>query len=126
MRYLTYDEYVCIGGKLEKPAFERVIVAACMVIDRHTQNRLRGVSEPSEAVLACIRDLCEYIYDSNDRKSQTVSSRSQSAGGVSESETYTAKTGQEVMADMYDIMYQYLAPETDDLGTPLMYRGCMV
>lgn len=125
MRYLTYDEYASVGGNLEKTDFERVIVAACMVIDRHTQNRLRGVPELPEAVAVCIRDLCEYIYGNNNAQWQTVSSRSQSSGGVSETETYTAKTGQEVMADMYDIVYQYLASETDVHGIPLMYRGCM-
>lgn len=124
MRYLTYDEYISIGGTLDKTAFERVIVAACMVVDRHTQKRLQAVYEPSEAVLACIRDLCEYIYRDNDLRGRQLASKSQSAGGVSESETYATKTGQEVNAEMCNIVYRYLSTETDDNGTPLMYRGC--
>lgn len=125
MRYLTYDEYINIGGELEKTAFERVIIAASAVVDSYTQNRLHNVSELSEAVGACVRDLCEYIYANNSPKPQTVASKSQSAGGTSESETYAIKSNQDVRSDMYGIVYNYLYSECDDNGTPLMYRGAM-
>ena len=53
-----------------------------------------------------------------------VSSRSQSAGGVSESESYVTKTDVELQADIDNMISDYLMAETDDNGTPLLYRGC--
>lgn len=126
MRYLTYDEYLNVGGALEKTAFERVIVAACAMIDSYTQWRLHYVSKISENVQACVRDLCEYIYNDNCTSSfRTLASKSQAAGGVSESETYTIKSGAEVKAELWNTVFTYLYNESDDNGTPLLYRGCM-
>ena len=56
---------------------------------------------------------------------KAVTSKSQSAGGVSESESYATKTTDEINAEMLCIVYDYLATEKDGCGTPLMYRGAM-
>lgn len=125
MRYLTYDEYLNIGGTLEKTAFERVIGRACGIIDLYTQKRLQSVSEPSERVCACIRDLVEHIDAYKGVSDNVVSSKSQSAGGVSESETYATKSIDDSDADIRDIIQDYLWSEETDNGVPLLYRGCM-
>ena len=44
---------------------------------------------------------------------------------MSESESYDTKTTDEINAEMLNIVYDYLASEADDRGTPLMYRGAM-
>lgn len=124
MRYLTYDEYIDIGGTLEKTAFERVIDRACGIVDYYTQNRLQGEFEPSQRVLACVRDLCDGLNENKANASGGVTSRTQSAGGVSESETYSARTVEDVNAEMGNIVFDYLVSETDGNGTPLLYRGC--
>lgn len=124
MRYLTYEEYLNIGGTLEKNAFERVIDRGCGIIDFYTLNRLRGVLEVSERVKACVRDLCEYIYNGETTNGKAITGKTQSAGGVSESESYAVKTDDETRAEMCGIVSDYLASETDDNGTPLLYRGC--
>ena len=56
---------------------------------------------------------------------KAVTSKSQSAGGVSESESYATKTDDDVNSEMLNIVYDYLETEKDDHGTPLMYRGAM-
>ena len=56
---------------------------------------------------------------------KAVTSKSQSAGGVSESESYATKTTDEINFEMLNIVYDYLATEKDDYGTPLLYRGAM-
>ena len=71
-----------------------------------------------------MRDLVEYLAN-NVSGIKAVTSKSQSAGGVSESESYATKTDDEINAEMLNIVYDYLATETDDNGTPLMYRGAM-
>lgn len=126
MRYLTYDEYIDIGGALEKIAFDRVIVRACGVIDLYTQNRMRNIPSLPETVKACIRDLCEHLYNNADTNGKTITSKSQSAGGVSESENYATKSTDETNAEIKYIVYDYLSSETDNHGTPLLYRGCGV
>ena len=125
MQYLTYEEYTEIGGTLDLTAFKRNIDRACGFVDLHTQSRLQSVLEVSPRTKACVRDLVEYLAN-NVSGAKAVTSKSQSAGGVSESESYAAKTGDEINAEMLCIVYDYLATEKDDNGTPLMYRGAMI
>ena len=124
MQYLTYEEYTEIGGTLDLTAFNRNIDRACGFVDLHTKSRLQSVLEVSQRVKACVRDLVECLAN-NLSGAKAVTSKSQSAGGVSESESYATKTDDEINAEMLNIVYDYLATETDDNGTPLMYRGAM-
>ena len=124
MQYLTYEEYTEIGGTLDLTAFKRNIDRACGIIDIHTKSRLQSVLEVSQMAKACVRDLVEYLAN-NLSSGKAVTSKSQSAGGVSESESYATKTTDEMNGEMLNIVYDYLATETDDCGTPLMYRGAM-
>lgn len=124
MQYLTYEEYTEIGGTLDLVAFNRNIDRVCGYIDALTFCRLQGVSEVSQRVKACVRDLVEYLA-SNVSNGKTITSKSQTAGGVSESESYATKTTDDVNSEMYNIAYDYLVTEKDDNGTPLMYRGAM-
>lgn len=124
MIYLTYEEYMEIGGTLDLTAFNRNIDRACGFIDLHTQSRLQSVLWVSRRAKACVRDLVEYLAN-NLSSEKAVTSKSQSAGGVSESESYATKTVDDINSDMLNIIYDYLATEKDDCGTPLMYRGAM-
>ena len=124
MQYLTYEEYTEIGGTLDLTAFKRNIDRACGFVDLHTQSRLQSVLEVSQSAKACVRDLVEYLAN-NVSGAKAVTSKSQSAGGVSESESYATKTDDDVNSEMLNIVYDYLATEKDDNGTLLMYRGAM-
>ncbi len=124
MQYLTYEQYKSMGGELNETAFLRHIDRACGFVDLHTQSRLQSVLEVSQRAKACVRDLVEYLA-SNVSNSKAVTSKSQSAGGVSESESYATKTTDEINCEMLNIVYDYLISEKDDCGTPLMYRGAM-
>ena len=123
MQYLTYEEYTQIGGTLDSAAFTRNIDRACGVIDMHTFSRLQRVKVVSDRVKACLRDLVEYIANGVSN-GKVVASKSQSAGGVSESESYATKTVAEIGEDLGNIVVDYLSSEKDDCGTPLLYRGC--
>ena len=124
MIYLTYEQYKEIGGALDLTAFKRHIDRACGFVDLHTQSRLQSVLEVSQRAKACVRDLVEYLA-SNMTSGKTVTSKSQSAGGVSESESYATKTADDVYGDIQNMVYDYLLNVTDDNGTPLLYRGCL-
>ncbi len=124
MQYLTYEEYTEIGGTLDLTAFKRNIDRACGFIDDNTKNRLQRVKTASQRVKACVRDLVEYL-ESNIANGKTLTSKSQSAGNVSESESYATTTAEDIGGEMGDILRDYLASETDDCGTPLLYRGAI-
>jgi hypothetical protein len=123
MQYLTYEKYLSIGGTLDSTAFNRNIDRACGIIDNATHNRIEPLRGVPKQVEACCRDLVEYLarYSVLDT---AVSSRSQSAGGVSESESYAVKTADNMHGDIDNILCDYLLSLTDKNGTPLLYRGC--
>lgn len=122
MQYLTYEEYTEIGGTLDLTAFNRNIDRACGVIDNATHNRIECMAEVPQRAKALCRDLVEYLAR-NDTTEIAVTSRSQSAGGVSESESYVTKTADDVYGDIQNMLYDYLGNEKTDNGTPLLYRG---
>lgn len=122
MTYLTYEEYQEIGGTLDETAFNRNIDRACGFIDLCTQSRLQSLTELSARDKACVRDLVEYL-SANKVGGAAVTAKSQSAGGVSESESYAVKDAVQMQAEMYSIVYDYLAAEVDGNGTPLLYKG---
>ena len=122
MTYLTFEEYSNMGGVLDLTAFNRTIDRACGVIDAYTYCRLKKSSVVSKMAKACVRDLVEYISN-NFAGGKAINSKSQSAGGVSESESYAIKTLEDMNDEMYGIIYDYLASELDVDGVPLLYRG---
>lgn len=123
MIYLTYDEYSAMGGICDLTAFNRNIDRACGIIDNATHNRIECMAEVPQRAKALCRDLVEYLVENNNVK--IVTSKSQSAGGVSESESYATKTADDVYGDIQNMLYDYLGNEKDDKGTPLLYRGAM-
>ena len=124
MIYLTYDEYNAIGGICDLTAFNRNIDRVCGIVDNATHNRIEYMADVPQRAKALCRDLVEYLAR-NDTIEKTVTSRSQSAGGVSESESYATKTADDMYGDIQNMIYDYLLNVTDDKGTPLLYRGAM-
>lgn len=123
MQYLDYQEYVSAGGICDTTAFNRNIDRACGIIDNATHNRIECMEEVPQRARALCRDLIEYLVENNGIK--VLTSKSQSAGGVSESESYATKTADDIYGDIQNMVYDYLGNETDDNGTPLLYRGCL-
>ena len=124
MQYLTYEQYKNIGGLYDITAFNRSVVRSCSIIDNATHKRIEAMQEiPQQAKELC-RDLIDYM-SVNSVAEKSVTSRSQSAGGVSESESYSEKTIGDMYEDMNNLVYDYLASVNDDKGTPLLYRGAL-
>ena len=124
MQYLTYEEYIGLGGILDTTAFNRSVCRACSVIDNATHNRIDCMSKVPQNAKALCRDLIEYFTENSSNLKQ-ITARSQTAGGVSESESYVTKSKEDLQADVDDMIFDYLANEIDDKGTPLLYRGCL-
>lgn len=124
MTYLTYEEYLNIGGEnmLDLTAFLRNIDRACAMIDIRTQSRLECFKEIPQIVKVVCADLVEYI--STNTVEKTITSKSQSAGGVSESESYATKTAEDYSADL-DRIFEPLAAVKTKNGISITYRGAM-
>lgn len=125
MNYLTYEEYVNMGGICDETAFNRNIDRSCSTIDSATFNRIRAMAEVPQRVKVCCRDLVEYYATNASTSEKGVASRSQSAGAVSESISYITKTSDDVKCDIYNITTDYLSSLVDDNGIPLLYWGAM-
>ena len=123
MQYLTYEEYTEIGGTLDLTAFKRNIDRACAMIDIRTQSRLESFEIVPQIVKTVCTDMYGYIANNTVEK-PFVSSRSQSAGGVSESESYVAKTADDFANDL-DRIFEPLGVVKTKNGISLLYRGAM-
>ncbi len=124
MIYLTYDDYLEIGGTVEETTFNRNIARACGIIDNATFCRIENMAIVPEQAKHLCRDLLEYMAN-NHFIEATVSSRSQSAGGVSESESYNVKTLDDMQNEMSKMIFDYLYSVKTDNGVSLLYRGAM-
>ena len=124
MQYLTYGEYKDVGGTLDETAFKRNIDRACAIIDNATHNRIgRMNTVPTQAKALC-RDLVEYFAD-DFGSSRQISNHSQSAGGVSQSESYVIRSTEERAGELDDMIKDYLMNVNDYNGVPLLYRGAL-
>lgn len=123
MHYLTYNEYQSIGGTLTEAAFNRNIDRAELMIERRTQERLKGFESLPNEVKPLCRDLVEYIAENTVQKA--ITSRSQSAGGVSESESYATLTAEEYGARLDEMFADYLSAVYTDNGICVLYKGAM-
>jgi hypothetical protein len=122
MIYLTYGEYAEMGGICDLTAFNRNIDRACAMIDNRTQSRLECFGEIPQIVKVVCVDLVDYIATNTVEKA--IASKSQSAGGVSESESYATKTAEDYSADLDRILEPLAVVKTKN-GTSIIYRGAM-
>lgn len=125
MTYLTYEDYRTIGGTLDETAFNRNIDRVCGIVTNATHNRVEAMHGVPKEVKSVCRELVEYFAE-HFGSSRQISNRSQSAGGVSESESYVIRSTEERAGEIDDILYDYLGSVTDKNGTPLLYRGCSI
>lgn len=123
MQYLTYEEYTEIGGTLDLTAFKRNIDRACAMIDIRTQSRLEAFESIPQIVKIVCADLVGYIA-TNSVEKPIVTSKSQSAGGVSESESYAVKMADDFANDL-DRIFEPLAVVKTKNGISVLYRGAM-
>lgn len=124
MDYLTYDKYKEIGGILDLAAFSRYSVRVFAVIAQETNRRIDNMQYTPKEVEHLCRDLIEYMHN-NLNQNKVLSSTSQSQGGVTESESYVNVKTSEHEQYVVNLIRDYLQTVTDDVGTPLLYRGCL-
>ena len=124
MQYLTYGEYQNIGGTLEETAFKCYISRVCGIIDNATFGRIESLYGVPAAVKELCRDLVEYLAG-HEGNQKAMQSRSQSAGGVSESVSYANATDEDIKSHIDNMIFDYLYSVKCKNGLSVLYRGAM-
>ena len=132
MSYLSYEEYVAMGGTLDESNFNDLEFEAEAIVNWYTFNRLKNDTQiPSE-----IKRLIKYLIDvvkvqnegvlgSTGGSDNSAQIASQSNDGVSVS--YAILSASERMAALKtqeaDKINKYLQGVTNEAGRLLLYRG---
>jgi len=112
-RYLTYDEFKDLGGRLTELDFNRSEIAARSMIDVMTFNRLQGENPMREKVKYLMLELIVRKYVGN---LDGIDIASHSTGRTSVS--YNNSKGR-----AENLIRTYLQNERSLNGTPLLYAG---
>lgn len=121
--YLDYAAYITMGGTADNAAFSRLKYLAEKKIDRYTQRRVRAMKEAPEAVQRCMTEMINVMSAADPAETASEAPLSGfSNDGYSESyaEPLTVETLEE---NLHRLILDYLAAETDDNGTPLLWLG---
>jgi hypothetical protein len=133
--YLTYDEYLDMGGTIDDATFYDFEFEARSIIDWYTFNRLKKQQEYPEEVKRCVYKLISMIQQKQSAQTMglgdasnegsTVAVASQSNDGVSVS--YNILSASEIVAnsksEMENVVRTYLNGVVNSLGRLLLYRG---
>lgn len=93
-QYLTYEEYVGLGGTLAQMPFNLLEFNSRKVVDLNTKNRLKGIEEIPQEVKLCVFYLIDTLNTyMTDAKKGAVASESIDGYSV----TYTNKSIQEMI-----------------------------
>ncbi len=118
--YLTYDEYLDMGGKPDESAFARYSRKAMAEIDRHTLGRVKNMTTVPEAVKTLMFELIELSEDT-DKARHGKAVASENVEGWSKS--YAPVSVAEYEQTGLDLLLTCLSGVCDDNGVPLLYRG---
>lgn len=131
--YLTYEEYLNMGGTLDEAAFDDYLIDAEMLIDWYTFNRLENETVIPEKVKKCVYKLISladmkskaFVLGREVNGEGNASVASQSNDGVSISyNTISASQALDLIkSDAENIIKQYLNGVVNSLGRKLLYRG---
>jgi hypothetical protein len=126
--YITYEEYVDMGGSVSEGAFNRLETKARAAVDRVTFGRLKNESPMRDAVRYCMFDLIN-AANADDSAGAITAGReiaAMSNDGISVSFASSGGASASVAARQAAIVREWLAAETDAYGTPLLYAGVSV
>lgn len=114
-QYLTYNEYVELGGEMAEMPFKLLEFEARTIVDNLTLGRLKNLTEQKEEVKLCIFKLIK----SMSANGVNVNVASENTDGY----TVTYRNNTEVNKQYNDIVSNYLWNCFLDDGTPYMYAG---
>lgn len=127
-RYLTFDEYLTLGGTVGSSEFDRLEAEARAYVDRYTFDRLRSEfeSKRSDELKRCMKMLIEILF-TNETAAENGHVSSMSNDGVSISYSVASPEQEPLLLrnKIKSIIYLHLAAERTSDGTPLIFGGVL-
>lgn len=122
--YLTYEEYVELGGTLEETPFNILELEAQKNIDRYTFGRLQDIDTQVNEVKVCDFKLIELLntYSFYDNQNKSISSENTDGYSISYSQA-TENVSKAKINEIKGIIKTYLAECKLEDGTPYLYVG---
>jgi hypothetical protein len=106
-QYLTYQEYLTLGGTLDEMPFNLLEYNARKEIDSRTQKRFIGIGNEYEEVKLCVYNLIPVIQSYDTTQNKTISS--ENIDGYSISYGTPQKSFTEAKnSELDDVIYKYL------------------
>ena len=123
-QYLTYDEYVSLGGTLDETPFNILELEAQKNIDKYTSGRLKELDKQINEVKVCIYALISLLNTYNNYQNQNKAVSSENIDGYSISYNRpTENVSKAKISEIKDIIRTYLAECYLENGTPYLYIG---
>ena len=125
-QYLTYQEYLALGGTLDEMPFNLLEYNARKKIDERTFGRLIDREQEYQDVKLCVYNMITTLnsYSSYDTQNKAISSESTDGYSISYGTPQKSITDAK-NSELEDIMNSYLANIVID-NIPVLYRGADV
>ena len=123
-QYLTYEEYVGLGGSLDRTPFNILELEARKNIDKYTSGRLIKLDKQIGETKVCVFKLVELLnsYNNYNKQNKGVSSESTDGYSISYGQA-SASVSMAKMSEIKSIIKSMLAECKLDDGTPYLYVG---
>ena len=123
-QYLTYNEYVELGGTLEETPFNLLEFGAQKVVDKYTFGRLVDLESQINEVKLCIFELIKISSESLANSNRDKSISSETIDGYSVSYAQSSEALIEAQTSMLkETVKTYLSECYLEDGTPYLYCG---
>ena len=126
-QYLTYGEYVELGGTLEETPFNILEHQAQKVVDKYTTGKLMKLETQTNDVKLCIAHLISVIQsyaESEETSKKGITSESTDGYSISYGDVDSAIKGK--TSELKNIVYTDLAECKLENGIPYLYIGADV
>lgn len=125
-QYLTYQEYLALGGTLDEMPFNLLEYNARKKIDERTFGRLVDKGQEYQEVKLCVYNMITTLnsYSSYDTQNKAISSENTDGYSISYGTPQKSVT-EAKNSELEDIMNSYLANIVID-NIPVLYRGADV
>lgn len=124
--YLAFDEYKALGGTLDEPTFNQLLIKAEIKFNYLIDHRLDNDTSFPKEVKYCIYEIISLLYQSSsytNPDSGIVSGFSNDGISVS----FATKTAQEfedgLEKNIKNVLVENLYKVYNEKGIPLIYRG---
>lgn len=123
-QYLTYNEYLALGGTLDQMPFNLLEFRARQNVDKYTFGRLKDLDSQIQEVKLCIYELINTInsYDAFKGANKGIASENIDGYSISYATPSTNITDAQE-SEIKGIVKEYLVDCKLEDGTPYMYCG---